>query len=63
MTGQTKSFEEKQRMIDEYILKNDPYRKLSPLKFNMRQYAKYVKENNLKPENISNAIMSMFKTV
>ena len=60
MNGQTKSSSEKQRIVDEYILKHNPYKELTPLNFNLRQYARYVKENNLKAEDIFNTVMSMF---
>ena len=60
MNGQTKSFKEKQRLVDDYILSNDPYRKLVPLHLDLRQFAKYVKDKKLKPDEISSDIVAMF---
>ena len=60
MYGQTKSFKDKQRLVDDYILKNDPYKKLVPLRLDLRQLAKYVKENNLRPDEVSGNVVAMF---
>jgi hypothetical protein len=34
-------------IVDEYLSRFDPYKKLEPLKFDLRGYAKYLKENNI----------------
>ena len=60
MSGQTMTFEEKQRLIDSFIQSVDPYKKPEPLRFDLRKYADYVKKNNLKGENITEAIMAQF---
>ncbi len=60
MNGQTKSFKDKQRLVDDYILKNDPYKKLVPLRLDLRRLAKYVKEKDLKPDEVSCDVVAMF---
>ena len=39
MNGQTKSFKEKNDMVQEYIKKANPYKPLEPLKFDLRAYS------------------------
>lgn len=46
MNGQTKSFKEKNDMAQEYIKKANPYKPLEPLKFDLRAYVAYLKENS-----------------
>lgn len=47
-------------MMDEYISKNDPYKEYKPFKFDLRAYSKYIKEHNLRNEDITVEITNMF---
>lgn len=47
-------------MIDEYISKHSPYDKFEPFKFDLRAYSKYIKEHNLRNEDITVEITNMF---
>ena len=60
MKGQLKSFKDKQRLVDDYALRIDPYKKLVALRIDLRQLAKYVKEKNLKPDEVTRDIVAMF---
>lgn len=61
MNGQTKSFSEKQKMVDDFILRVKPYEKQPLLKFDFHGYAKYVKEHNLTKETITESVMKKFQ--
>ena len=60
MNGQMLSCEERKKKIDEYIARNDPYRPLTPLKFDLRGYAAYIKEHQLKAQDITEDILRLF---
>lgn len=60
MSGQMKTFEEKQRMMDEFIEKTNPYKESEPLRFDLRGYAEYIKKNNIKSDMITEDIMALF---
>ncbi|UEB77595.1 hypothetical protein LK436_11770 [Clostridium sp. M62/1] len=47
-------------MVDEYMQDYNPYEKHEPLQFDLRGYAQYVKERNLKPEDITLEILAFF---
>ena len=47
-------------MVDEYMQDYNPYEKHEPLQFDLRRYAQYVKERNLKPEDITLEILAFF---
>ncbi len=47
MNGQTKSFKEIQNLIDEFIERVNPYERKEPLRFNLREYSRYIDENNI----------------
>ena len=57
----TKNYREKQQLIDEFIAKNDPYKKDDPLKFDLRKYQAYIKTHDLKPEDITPEILTRFE--
>lgn len=61
MNGQTMSFKDKQDIIDRYIESVPPYEQLTPLQFDMRGYADYVRENNLSIEEIDDTIYARFR--
>ena len=50
----------RQKVVDEYIQGYKPYEKHEPLQFDIRGYAQYVKERNLKPEDITLEILAFF---
>ena len=60
MSGQMKSFKEKRESVDAYIRESNLYEKKLPLKFDMRAYELYVRENNLGVDEISPEIMKKF---
>lgn len=60
MTGQMKSFKEKQNMVDEFVSQMNIYETQPLLKFDFHGYAKYVKENNLTNQTITDSVMNHF---
>ena len=52
----------KQKVVDEYMQDYNPYEKHEPLQFDLRRYAQYVKERNLKPEDITLEILLFLET-
>lgn len=61
MNGQTMSFKDKQNIIDQFIERVPPYEQLTPLQFDMRGYADYVRENNIPIEEIDERVYSRFR--
>ena len=51
---------DKQKTVDDFIKKNDPYKAKEPLRFDLRGYAAYVKENAIKASDITPEIMRRF---
>ena len=60
MNGQQLSYEEKKRIAKNFIVNVDPYGKREPLRFDMRRYAQYVKDNNIPVSEITEETMQMF---
>lgn len=60
MNGQTKSYKEKQNLIDEFIERVNPYERKEPLRFNLREYSRYIDENNIDRKNVPESVMKMF---
>lgn len=58
MIGQTKK--SKNQIGDEYLMKVNPYKKPQPITFDLRRYAAYIKDNNLKGTEITSEIMNRF---
>ena len=50
----------KQKVVDEYMQDYNLYEKHEPLQFDLRGYAQYVKERDLKPEAITLEIRALF---
>lgn len=46
--------------MEEYLAENDPYQEREPLNFDIRRYAVFVKENNLRSSDITPEILNMF---
>ena len=61
MNGRTKSFKEKQNLIDEFIERVNPYEQKEPLRFNLREYSRYIDENNIDRKNVPESVMKMFQ--
>ena len=47
MSGQMRLFKEKQAFVDKFISHVNPYKKVEPLMFDLRGYAKYLKEHGI----------------
>ena len=60
MIGLRKSSEEKRQLVDEYLKKYNPYEKQPTLNFDLRKYARFVEQNNLKRDQITEAVMEQF---
>lgn len=60
MNGQMKK--SKRQIVEEYINLVNPYETPKPIAFDLRGYAAYIRENNLKAEDITPEIMEMFRT-
>lgn len=59
MNGQmTKS--ERDKVVKDYIKRVDPYTKKQIPKFDMRGYANYLEQNNIRGNEVTPEIMSMF---
>lgn len=58
MNGQMKK--SKKKLVDEYIARVNPYEKQKPLAFDLRGYASYVAENEIKATEITPEIMKRF---
>lgn len=61
MSGQMVSFDEKQRIADEFIERTNPYRPYEPLEFNLRDYLQYLEDHNIDNRHIPNEVMQKFQ--
>lgn len=57
----TKSYKEKLAIVEEFISRVNPYQKPEPLRFNLRGYAKYLKEHNISGKNVNEDIIKRFQ--
>ena len=61
MNGQTKSFDEIQEEVDQYVKEVGLYEEKEPLRFNLRAYARYMQEHGLtNPDEVPAEIMASF---
>ena len=60
MNGQMSSFEEKKKIVDNYLAQTDVYKPLVSLKFDLRGYADYVEKNNIDSRDVTDDILEMF---
>lgn len=60
MYGQTNSYEEQTKTVDEYISRTDPYKKQEPLGFDLREYARYIEEHSISPEQVTAEMWDRF---
>lgn len=51
---------ERDRIVRDYIKRCDPYTKKETPKFDMRGYANYLEQNNIKGNDVTPEIMAMF---
>ena len=51
---------EKQKIIDDFIKRVDPYKKPEPLNFDLRGYSAYIKEHNLSAVDIDESVFKKF---
>jgi len=61
MNGQQRTFKEKQNIVEQYIAATNPYKKHENMHFDLRAYAKFVKERNLSASDITDDILDMFR--
>lgn len=61
MNGQTKLFNEKQKIVDDFIARINPYEKQPSLRFDFHGYAKYVKDHGLTNQTITESVMRRFQ--
>lgn len=61
MNGQMKSFKERQKIVDDFITRINPYEVHTHMRFDFHGYAKYVKENGLTNETITQSVMEQFQ--
>lgn len=51
---------QKQNIVEDFVSQVNPYEKMTPLKFDMRNYSKYVKENKLTAKEITPEMLQKF---
>lgn len=61
MNGQTKLFNERQKIMEEFILASKPYEKTPKLQFDLRGYSKYLKEHNIAGNTVPKEVVEFFK--
>ncbi len=61
MNGQMKK--SKSQVVEEYIKRVNIYEKPQPISFDLRGYATYIEENELKASDITPEIMNKFSKV
>lgn len=59
MSGQTKSFSEKQKLVDDFNARIRPYEEHENLRFDLRGYAKYLKEHGMHGKEVSAEIIKI----
>lgn len=60
MSGQTMSFSEKQKLMDDFIERTKPYEKHESLNFDLRGYAKYLEENSISGKDVPKEVVERF---
>ena len=61
MTGQMKSYKEKEIIAQKYIERVNPYKPLEPLKFDLRGYAAYLKEHSISGNDVPESVLQQFE--
>lgn len=52
---------EKDVLVREYIIRTNPYKPLEPLKFDLRGYAAYLKEQDASGKEVSEEVIAQFQ--
>ena len=60
MSGQTLLCDEKQQLVEEYLLEHDIYGEFVPAPFDMRAYADFVAAHNLSGHDITEEMLKQF---
>lgn len=53
-------YKQRQKLVDDFIERINPYETPQPLHFDLRGYAKYLKENNLSGKDTADYILKKF---
>lgn len=61
MNGPMSAYKEKQQIADSFIERLNPYEKLTPLRFDLRGYAKFLKENGISGKDVPSDVVEKFK--
>lgn len=61
LSGLMTLFNQKEKMADDFILHLQPYKEHENLHFDLRRYAKYLKENGLSGKEVSEDIINKFR--
>ena len=59
--GLMKSFSEKQKLVEDFNARIRPYEEHENLRFDLRGYAKYLKEHGMHGKEVSEEIIKMFQ--
>ena len=62
MSGAMKNFDHTQKVVDNYLEKNDIYTSIKNPKFDFRGYAAFIKKNNLKATDITPSMLKQFSS-
>ena len=60
MNGQTLYYNEKQDIVDKFVGKANIYEAITPFKFDLRGYKKYLIENKIQNEDITQDMVEKF---
>ena len=60
MNEQLSDFEERQRMADEFIERLQPYAQRTPLEFDLRGYANYLKDRGIAGKDVPPDVAEKF---
>ncbi len=60
MSGVTKNYNRAQKIVDDFVAKNNPYQKQKSPQFDLRGYAAYIKKHSLKAGDITPEILKRF---
>lgn len=61
MYGQTTRYEEQNKIVEEFIQHVNPYEKQEPLRIDLRSYARYIQENNIQPDQVTEEMCEQFR--
>ncbi|MBE6015892.1 MAG: hypothetical protein E7241_11130 [Lachnospiraceae bacterium] len=61
MSGQTMSFSDKRKLMEDFIEKSKPYEKHENLHFDLRGYARYLEENSISGKDVPKEVVERFK--